>query len=939
MNANILSFPLLILFAPALIAQSISICEVPSKLPAATGFGSYSPPICFHYAGLQSGEQCILKVWLLTPGLWNCASSQWCERTFTIDNTGGNNSEGDFKIVEDMDVYNYSRFDWVVRLYDHAGREIAFAEQYIDATMNRPPTLNAIGHRFATVGQSMQLLLTANDPESATLQFGADPLPSGASLDTTTGLFRWTPASVGDFQIVFSVTDGGDGALKDAELITISVTPGPVIVSQPVAQVVRQGTNVTLSVVATDSESLAYQWQFDEQNIRGATNSMLLLRKVSAKSAGQYRVIVSSRVASVVSDPALLTVFVDRTVSQSVKASLTHVRREMDLFHNRIPVYDDTSSAGNRLHARGQLPDQNSDVTINGSWANNPHSGATAIRCSYSPRSNDFGGFYFMNGILVDRAPVPYFGGPVVPGTSVAVTNSTGLDLSDASALSFWARGQMGGEKVEFFFGGVGRDAVTGKPLTNTPFPDSTARFPKVGKIYKLTTNWQKFTINLSRLNRTNIMGGFGWVASATNNPTGVVFFLDDIQFQMTPPGLIRRLNEPRFIRSFVTRPVQPDITDSNIDDDLDFVLRNTAFVYDNALAILAFLAEGSSGSIKRAQLIGNAFVYAVNHDRTYTDGRLRSAYAAGDIALPKGWQPNGRNATVPSPGFYVEATQSFYEVENADIDTGNNAWAMIALLGLYNKTMDVQYLQTAKQIGRFVLNFWATDGLYQGFRGGIRDAESATPTFRSYASTEHNLDLFAAFRELYLTTGEVIWNDAAEHARQFVEAMWDKDRGCYLTGTANSNERNVTPGQLPLDTQTWSVLALTDALILHPQLLICPEQHHQNMSDGFTGFDFNEDKDGVWFEGTAQMTVAYAYAGRTVDSDRFREMLRIAQQIAAPYGNGQGIVAASHDGVTSGFGFKLFRRIHLGATAWNVFAQLGFNPYYQTYAPFPPTH
>jgi hypothetical protein len=43
----------------------------------------------------------------------------------------------------------------------------------------------------------------------------------------------------------------------------------------------------------------------------------------------------------------------------------------------------------------------------------------------------------------------------------------------------------------------------------------------------------------------------------------------------------------------------------------------------------------------------------------------------------------------------------------------------------------------------------------------------------------------------------------------------------------------------------------------------------------------------------------------------------------------------ASHDGLSTGFDtaggdpFKYFRRLHVGATAWNVFAQMGFNPYY----------
>jgi hypothetical protein len=481
--------------------------------------------------------------------------------------------------------------------------------------------------------------------------------------------------------------------------------------------------------------------------------------------------------------------------------------------------------------------------------------------------------------------------------------------------------------------GGAGRDALTGAPVT--PFPDSTPRSPQLGKIFKLSTKWQKYSINLHGLNLTNIMGGFAWVADAKHNPAGAAFYLDDIQYQLNSHRMIQRLNEPRFIRSFVTRPVQPDLHDGNPDDDLDLVLRNTAFIYDNALAILAFLADGSKGSIRRAALIGDAIVYASAHDRSYTDGRMRSAYAAGDIALPPGWNANGKAATAAVPGFYDENSGTFFEVENTDIDTGNNAWAMIALLALHKQTGNPAYLEAARKIGTFIQSFRNDSGLYQGFLGGINNAESASPTQRTYASTEHNLDIYAAFSRMFQLTGETAWPEAAEHARQFVESMWGEGEGVYFAGTlGDPNLRNELPGQLPLDTQSWSVLALSNALSLHPQLFAGPEKFHRTTSDGFTGFDFNDDKDGVWFEGTGQMAVAYAFGNRLADAEALRATLRAAQQIPGPDGNGLGMVAASHDGVSSGFNFKLFHRLHLGATSWDIFAQLGCNPYYQTTAP-----
>jgi len=720
-----------------------------------------------------------------------------------------------------------------------------------------------------------------------------------------------------------------------------AVLPILTITGQPQTQIVPIGGTATFSVAANGAGPLLYQWQFNESDLLGSTGETLTLTNVLLAQAGAYRVVVSDTLSAQVSQEAILTVVVPRTCRESASLSVEHLRRVMDEFHNRIPVYDDISSPGNRFHARGQLPDQFSQVAINGSWTNNPHSGATCIRCSFTRVGDNFGGFYFMNGILLGpnapppllpNAPAPYFGGATIPGTSIAVTDFTGLNLDGASALTFWARGEYGDELIEFFMGGVGRDPIE-------PYPDSTPRYPPVGTAFVLTKEWQKFTLDLSGLNLTNIMGGFGWVANAPNNPNGAIFYLDDIQYELSPIRLEQRLNEPRFLRSFLTKPVQPSVTDSNRDDDLDFVLRNTAFLYDNAVALEAFLADGEPDSLRRARLIGDAMVYASWNDRTYVDGRLRTAYAAGDIALPPGWEPNGKKGTVPVPGFYLEEGQSFFEVENRDIDTGNNAWAMLSLLALYERVGGDQYLAAARRVGRFIETFRDNEGLYQGFRGGIWSAETVSPTNRAFASTEHNLDVIGAFTRMFRITGEAEWADGAEHARGFVETMWDSSIGCYRPGTNETDPetRNESPLQLPLDTQSWNVLARPEALTLHPQLLNCAEQNHRNIHDGLSGYDFNGDKDGVWLEGTAQMAVAYVTSQQLANADNLLATLRAAQQMPPPIGDGLGIVAASHDAVSSGFfdsfGFpiKLFRRPHVGATAWNVFAQLGFNPYYQS--------
>lgn len=628
---------------------------------------------------------------------------------------------------------------------------------------------------------------------------------------------------------------------------------------------------------------------------------------------------------------------------QSAQSSLVYLKNAMDQFHDRFPVYDDVSSAGNHFHVYAKLPNGGAAVTMNGAWPDNPHSGATAIRCVYEPLQ-PFAGFYLQNGTLM--------GAQTTPQANWGTEPNAGINLTGATTLTFWVRGAVGGEQIEFFVAGVGRNAVTGVPVEN--YPDSSPRWPVFGSTTTLTTSWQKVQIDVTGLDLGYVLGGFGWVASTLLNPEGATFFLDDIQYELSPQRLEQRLNEPRFIRSFTTLSLQPDPFDPEPDGDIDFVLRNTAFTYDNALAVLAFLADGSPDSVRRARLIGDAFVYATTHDRTYSDdracneavtpltvhgARLRAAYAAGDIALPPGWTPNGRSGTVPIPGFYVDATETFYEVEQQALDVGNDAWAVIALNALFMRTTQSSYSNAACRLGNFVRSFRNDSGTYRGFQGGVNAPESA-PVLRPWASSEHNLDIYAAFSGLYRTTGNSQWQQDAQHALEFVEAMWDSSRNCFLAGTKDPATRNTDTGTLPLDAQAWSVLAIPGMLLVHPGVLACAENNHLTASDGFQGFDFNEDKDGVWFEGTGQMATAYSVTAQDAKAQIYRQQLRAAQ--AAPVGDGKGIAAASHDGLSTGFltagnqPFKYFRRLHTGATSWNVFAQLEINPYYLSY-PLPP--
>ncbi len=82
-------------------------------------------------------------------------------------------------------------------------------------------------------------------------------------------------------------------------------------------------------------------------------------------------------------------------------------------------------------------------------------------------------------------------------------------------------------------------------------------------------------------------------------------------------------------------------------------------------------------------------------------------------------------------------------------------------------------------------------------------------------------------------------------------------------------------------------------------------------------------------------MVTAYQTAKNIANANLFLSELTNAQQ-TAQNANGKGVVAASHDLVSTGFTWTYSARLHVGATAWFVFAELGYNPYWNTATSLP---
>jgi glucan 1,3-beta-glucosidase len=168
-------------------------------------------------------------------------------------------------------------------------------------------------------------------------------------------------------------------------------------------------------------------------------------------------------------------------------------------------VYTDGFDPANHYVPSGYMGDIHA-VTLSQAWTRNPHGGRTCIRAAYrGPGSGSQGwaGVYWQD-------PVDNWG--TVPGP-------TGYNLSRATRLTFWVRGQTGGERVRFMAGGIaGRHGDSLRPVLRTHW-------------LKLSRSWKKITMRLTGQDLTHIIGGFGWVASTARDPHGATFYLDDISY------------------------------------------------------------------------------------------------------------------------------------------------------------------------------------------------------------------------------------------------------------------------------------------------------------------------------------------------------------------------------------------------------------------------
>lgn len=140
-------------------------------------------------------------------------------------------------------------------------------------------------------------------------------------------------------------------------------------------------------------------------------------------------------------------------------------------------------------------------ISFNDEWIKDSHSAPDCTRFEYSPTRSDTKGW--AGNLWLDAA---------YPGFS------KGLNMRNVKKLKFWAKGEHGGEKIEFRIGSTW--GVSPQPSFSTG-------------IITLSKSWRKYSISLKkRANLKYVYCGFRWIAFKELNPTGCIFYVDDMRFE-----------------------------------------------------------------------------------------------------------------------------------------------------------------------------------------------------------------------------------------------------------------------------------------------------------------------------------------------------------------------------------------------------------------------
>ncbi len=219
--------------------------------------------------------------------------------------------------------------------------------------VNRPPTMTAVEAHTINENEVLQFQLSASDPDkedSGKLTFSGISMPEGATLNSVTGEFQWTPTyeQSGEYAVTFIVSDG---QYQDSTRTTITVNHvnRPPVISLLSTYSVDENQPLTFMVEGSDPDKEdSGLLTFAVQNLPEGAAFNAATRTFNwtptYEQSGEYSLVFT------VTDPAGLI------ARQPVTITVNHVNRPPVL----APVADMTAKENEAIHIQlsGSDPDR-----------------------------------------------------------------------------------------------------------------------------------------------------------------------------------------------------------------------------------------------------------------------------------------------------------------------------------------------------------------------------------------------------------------------------------------------------------------------------------------------------------------------------------------------------------------------------------------------------
>lgn len=173
-------------------------------------------------------------------------------------------------------------------------------------TVSAPPTitLQPAGSTVG-VGSNFTLTVSANGSAPLAYQWSKDSAPLAGSTDSSLTITNAQTNDTGAYSV--TVTNAFGSVTSSIANVSVIFFP-PSITAQPSGTTLFVGSNFTLTVTATGTDPLAYQWLKAGNNLPGAASSTYVVIGAQTNDTGAYTVLITNIAGSITSAVAQVNV-------------------------------------------------------------------------------------------------------------------------------------------------------------------------------------------------------------------------------------------------------------------------------------------------------------------------------------------------------------------------------------------------------------------------------------------------------------------------------------------------------------------------------------------------------------------------------------------------------------------------------------------------------